>query len=312
MVGLIAMPVLLFTFFPAPALELQPPVDSAWVSEYMATVNTARVANGSAPLHLNQSLSSFAAVRFQNASKHYDILNYGFHQDYASTFPNGTVIHEHLYYVQGMTASEFANFTRSNGKWNDLLPGNYTQYGYYIGTVTYYSVHGGCDQSGRPPSVTNETAFLLSRGCTYTLVPQHLFVLELGGANPPGNLSLLMNLGQSVRVQNASIIGNGSGVGQPAPALSFSLTDDERSGLIDLTVSLTPFLSNGFLDFYHEVTVVCKFDHPFDAAHPLLPGKTVLATCTRLPATGGPTYQMSLQGTFADKSSFTMQGVKVQ
>lgn len=184
LVGMVAVPAVLFSFLLPPVLAQPTTVDSGWVADFMGELNAVRVNEGLAPLQLNQSLSNFAQVRFVDASQHYDILNYGFGRDYAKTFPPGTLVDEQINHVdENMTAREYIGTVGSSPtrSWGELLNGTYHSYGYFVGRADYYRIYSGCNRIAPPPEMANMTAFLDAGGCIYGIAPDYWLVLELGG-----------------------------------------------------------------------------------------------------------------------------------
>jgi hypothetical protein len=140
-----------------------------WVSTFIELVNGAR--NGSS-LTETTTLDTFANMRFNTAVAQPDISDYGLQADETSFFgANGTspAIVEVLLYPAVATANPYSYLntirTSAPGHWAALTDGNYTHFGYYVGTGPYEFVQQPCSVSEIPGAGVNITQFFENAGC---------------------------------------------------------------------------------------------------------------------------------------------------
>ena len=154
-------------------------VGPLWVSAFMDRVDHAR----GALLSQNETLDQFAELRFDTASTHYQISDYGFANSSTEYFgPKwGAQVTEELLFPGAFSPDNFAVYLSefAIGHWETLLEGTYTQFGYYVG-------HGPTFLAGVPCSIyevdgsgVNIPQYFQSRGCTTSIVPSTWLVIVL-------------------------------------------------------------------------------------------------------------------------------------
>jgi uncharacterized protein YkwD len=172
-------------FFYRQAFEGQIPpsgTTDSWVSQFIARVNQAR---GGAKLAENSTLDRFAGVRFATAASQPDISDYGLGSDVASFFGHGAepTIEEVLLYPQSYPdPAAYASYlqTYAPGHWSALINGNYSQFGYYVGSGPYESVRLPCPVTEIPQAGLNITQFFEQAGCSVSTQKTTWLVIILG------------------------------------------------------------------------------------------------------------------------------------
>ena len=145
-------------------------VGPAWVDEFVQQVNQAR---GGSILSENSTLDRFAAIRFANASKNFQISDYGFVQDVTGFFhQNGTsYAQEVLLYPSVYTPEGYATFLSEYalGHWAALTDLGYRHFGYAVAQAPYYVVSLPCSVYEIPHGGINITQYFQQRGCTTSI-----------------------------------------------------------------------------------------------------------------------------------------------
>ena len=153
-----------------------------WVSAFMAKVDQAR---GGQALAENATLDAFAALRFKNATAHYQISDYNLSADAQAFFGPGTYandISEVLLYPGVFSPNTYPSFLADYavGHWDGLLNSLYTQYGYYVGEAPYYEVSVPCPVYEIPRAGMNITQFFAQHGCATSVATETWLVIIMG------------------------------------------------------------------------------------------------------------------------------------
>jgi hypothetical protein len=162
----------------------QSTIDPTWVSQFIGIVNQYRQSSGAPPLQYCQWLSNFAYVRFETMIQNPAISHYGFDQDfseYLSQYQSFLITGEEALYPSGYTPSEYVQNLQSQAPlhWEELMNGNYTYYGYYIGHWLAYVIVGSCPVTEIPGPNIDIPQYFQSYGCSVELENTTWLVIEL-------------------------------------------------------------------------------------------------------------------------------------
>jgi hypothetical protein len=162
----------------------QSTIDPAWVSQFIGIVNQYRQSSGAPPLQYCQWLSIFAYVRLETMIQNPAISHYGFNQDlgeYLSQYQSFLMVGEEVLYPSGYTPSEYVQKLQSQAPlhWEELIDGNYTYYGYYIGHRLAYVIVGSCPVTEIPGPNIDIPQYLQSYRCSVELENTTWLVIEL-------------------------------------------------------------------------------------------------------------------------------------
>ena len=124
------------------------------------------------PLVENSTLDRFAAQRFETASSHPQISDYGFTGDANGFFGAASAgVEELLLYPGIQPPYGYAEELQTAPiHWSALMNGNFTQYGYYFGSAPYYRVSADCRTTEVPSQGINITQYFEGMGCQVTPV----------------------------------------------------------------------------------------------------------------------------------------------
>ena len=196
------------------------PINSTWVSQFFAGVNSYR---GASKLSYCPTLSTFAAARYKTMSSNIEISHYGYQQTFDSFWPNGYTYGGYIYSgfgeevlypnepssstttcadlifcststdtLENYTPSQYIPYLISAAPihWQGLISSNYSYYGYYVKTGPAYSIIGpddgqsSCPTTEIPGPNINITQYFAQYGCTTEITNSTWFVIELAPVCP--------------------------------------------------------------------------------------------------------------------------------
>ncbi len=156
-------------------------VGPLWVKAF---IDQADLHRGGSELTENATLDEFAAIRFKNASAHFEISDYGFTEDATAYFGEGEFANqlgELLLYPGVYSPDSYPTFLSqyAPGHWSVLTNPVYSQYGYFVGYSQYYEVSVPCPVYEIPHAGVNITQFFAQHGCTTTLASTTWLVIVM-------------------------------------------------------------------------------------------------------------------------------------
>jgi len=142
-----------------------PTINAQWVQQFMASVNSARQAQGRQAMAESSSLDQLAQQRLQleTEGNHWEITHYGY-QD----IPPG--VGEVVFFPDGYTPSSYVTDIQTDAPlhWNLLMDPSFTSFGYALGQGTTLSVYQPCPVTELPGPGINITQYYQQYGCTTT------------------------------------------------------------------------------------------------------------------------------------------------
>jgi hypothetical protein len=156
-------------------------VGPRWLAVFLGQVQKARTGPA---LVENSTLDAFARIRFDNASAHYQISDWGFSNDSVRFLGlNRSAIsdQEVLLYPLNYSPTAYAAFLQkyAPGHWFALINGYYSQFGYFISQGPVYKVSVPCPVYEIPHSGLDIKQFFADQGCTTSLAPSTWLVIVL-------------------------------------------------------------------------------------------------------------------------------------
>jgi AN1-like Zinc finger len=139
-----------------------PTINAQWISQFMASVNSARQSQGLQAMVESSSLDSLAQQRLQLETEgtNWEITHYGY-QD----LPPG--VGEVVFYPDGYTPSSYASNIQSTAPlhWNLLMDSSFSSYGFAVGQGTTLGVYQPCSATELPGPGINITQWFAQHGC---------------------------------------------------------------------------------------------------------------------------------------------------
>lgn len=142
-----------------------PTIDAQWVQQFMASVNSARQAQGLQAMTESSSLDQFAQQRLQleTEGNHWEITHYGY-QD----IPPG--IGEVVFYPDSFTPSSYVTNIQTDAPlhWNLLMDSSLSSFGFALGPGITLGVYQPCSVTELPGPGINITQYYQQYGCSTT------------------------------------------------------------------------------------------------------------------------------------------------
>jgi uncharacterized glyoxalase superfamily protein PhnB len=156
-------------------------VNQLWVKTFVGLVNTARGGTGLAE---SSTLDRFASLRFNTAVTQPDISDYGFYGDVSSFFganASKTAAEELLLYPGTESPYSFVSSLQSSfpAHWAPLINGNYTHFGYFVGTAPSVGVKLPCPTTEIPQGGVNITQYFTKLGCSVGRIPSTTWLVVI-------------------------------------------------------------------------------------------------------------------------------------
>lgn len=157
-------------------------INSAWVTQFISDIDSYRASQGNSSLTPENNLTTFAEIRADNLTSHYDVPGYGFANATMEFFgSNHSQIVEIVLFPEGRSSQFMVNDIRQNSPqlWQSFL--TYASYGYSIADGRYYDITNSqqCGVSTIPTGTTNTTQYLQSKNCHFTIVGSTWLIFEL-------------------------------------------------------------------------------------------------------------------------------------
>jgi|GEM_PF-4347881 len=163
---------------------LTQPLDDQWVADFFSSVGAERDASYS----YCPTLSSFAKLRFDTMSKHYEISHYGHEADLSSYFGVNyyTQFGEQVHYPANYNPDDFIDDmkVRAPIHWTDLANPTFKYYGYYLADGPTYFVRDYCSVTEVPGPNINIPKFYHDYECSFDIGHTTWFVIEIANNCP--------------------------------------------------------------------------------------------------------------------------------